>query len=224
MIFLSVIDPSKKEFDDAVSNVLKRPEYKSLNNVFTKQIENIKEYIWNLIMKLLKKVFSNIEMPSSMSGDFSTVFMIIGILAIFAVVTFISIKIYKSYERKTRIKEILGEKIDDKTTPNSLKDKALTFEKAGDFRQAIRYDFIALLLLMHEKNIVYLDETKTNEEIYKYLKNNSFTRIENLNSMINIFNSCWYGHKLCNEEIHGIWKSDLKFIWDEVIGYEEESK
>lgn len=224
MILLSAIDPSKQEFDDAVNEVLKRPEYKQLTNVIANQIEHIKTFLKEMFIKFLQKIFSNIEIPTSTSGNFSMVFMFIGILAVFALVIFITIKIYKSFERKTKIKEILGEKIDDKTTPNSLREKADNFQKAEDFRQAIRFDFIALLLLMHEKNVIYLDETKTNEEIYKYLKKNNFSCLDNLTVMIDIFNSSWYGHKVCDKEVYEEWKKELDQIWSEVINYEDKNK
>jgi hypothetical protein len=136
----------------------------------------------------------------------------------------IIIKVNKTFDKKARVKEILGERIDGKVTPSSLRNKGLGFTKSGDFRQAIRYDFIAVLLLMHEKNLLYLDETKTGEEIYYYLTRNKFELVVIFKKLVNIFNSSWYGHKPSNQKLYDEWNSIIELIWNGVISYEEKSQ
>ncbi|MBC8060678.1 MAG: hypothetical protein H7Y18_08425 [Clostridiaceae bacterium] len=217
MIVLSLINPSRPEFEDAVHKILKHPEYKGLKLGVQDYIQMIKEYIATGLMNILKKIFSNIATAGSISETLSTIFIIIGLLAIITIVILIVVKFSKTFESKSRIKEILGEKIDDRTTPNSLRLKAEGFAKVEDYRQAIRFDFIALLLLMHEKNLLYLDETKTNEEIYNYLKKNNFSQLVLFKCLINDFNASWYGHKVWNSELYLIWKNNIGLIWNEVI-------
>lgn len=211
---------SKNEFDDTVHRILKRTEYTHLKNPISDFINKVKEGLKEILLKWFKKNLSNMQNAAAISDKLSTVFMIIGILAIAAIIVIIIVKVNKTFERKKRVKEILGEKIDDRTTPSSLKQKAASFKEAGDLRQAIRYDFIALLLLMHEKNIVYLDETKTNEEIFKYLRKNSFTRTDIFKRISDMFNSTWYGYKLASQDSYKEWSSSLEVLWSEVINHE----
>jgi hypothetical protein len=215
--------PSNKEFDSTVNKILQGSEYKHLKNSLLDFVQKIKELIIQWIQKVISKTISNIPDQDAISDNLANIFMIIGLLLIFIIVVLIIVKVSKTFERKTRIKEILGEKINDKTTPSSLRHTAVSFEAEGDFRQAIRYEFIAILLLMHEKNVLYLDETKTNEEIYKYLKKNKFPRLSVFKSLINDFNSSWYGHRLCDNENYEKVTQSINLLWNEVLDYEEKS-
>jgi hypothetical protein len=212
--------PTKNQFDDTVNGILKRTEYAHFKNPIKDFINKAKESLKEALASWFKKNFSNMDNTAAVSDKLSTIFMIIGILVIVAIIIVIIVKVNKTFERKRRVKEILGEKIDDRTTPSSLKRKALSFRETGDLRQAIRYDFIALLLLMHEKNLVYLDETKTNEEIFKYLRKNSFDRVDVFKRISDIFNSAWYGHRIDDEDSYKSWSNSIALLWDEVIKYE----
>lgn len=221
MKVLSIIISSSQEFDSTINKILKGYKYKHLKNPLLDFILQIKDNISRWIMKALKKAFSNIPSPESVSDNLANIFIIIGFLLIFTIVVLIIVKASKTFERKKRIKEILGEKIDNRTTPSSLRILAASFSAKEDFRQAIRYDFIAILLLMHEKNIVYLDETKTNEEIYIYLKKNKFPNLSVFEYLVNDFNSSWYGHIRCSKETYDKTFQNINLLFNEVLVYEE---
>ncbi|AOZ76009.1 hypothetical protein AC231_06165 [Clostridium pasteurianum] len=216
--------PSETQFNDTVQEILKGAEYKHLNNAFSDMIEGIKETLIKLILKVLENTFSNMSNVSSISENLSTVFIIIGILILLGLIIFISIKISKSFEKRQRIREILGEKIDNNTTPNSLRHKADNFRKQKDFRKAIRYEFIALLLLMHTKGVLYLDEAKTNREIYEYLEKNKISTLKAFKYLSETFNECWYGHKLKEDRVYDQWQSNMSSVWNEVINLENKNK
>ena len=218
-----LISLSKPDFEDSIHKILRQPEYKGLKLGIQDYIQMLKDYVANGLMNILKKIFSNMGNMTAISGTLSTVFIIIGLLVIATIIILIVIKFSKTFEKKTRIKEILGEKIDDRTTPSSLRLKAETFASVEDYRQAIRFNFIALLLLMHEKTILYLDETKTNEEIYNHLKNNSFSKLIIFKCLINDFNANWYGHKVWNNGLYKVYKDNIGLIWNEVIYHENKN-
>lgn len=215
--------PSKKEFDFIINKILSKSEYIHLKNSLRDFIDNFKKSIINWLERMIEKKIHNYK-PIEMPDKVSTFFIIVGIVVIFVLLLFIVIKIIKAFDKNNRISEILGEKIDDKTTPHTLRTKASNYESKEDYRNAIRYGFIALLLLMHEKNIVYLDETKTNEEIYTYLKKNNFNMLSQFYSMINIFNSAWYGHNYCNKDTYIEWQQFLEVLWKEVMSFEQKNK
>lgn len=211
-------------FDNTVDKILKQPEYKSLTSGLTEFIDKVKEYIAEKLAELFRKAFSNMSPSASLTDKFAIIIMIIVILVIAAIVIFIIVKVNKKINKKARIKEILGEKIDEKDTPETLKEKALEFRKQGDYRQAIRFDFISLLFLMHTKNIIYLDQTKTNDEIYNYLRINKFNNLDRFYTLIKVFNFVWYGHNSGSKEMLGNWENNIDAIWNGVINYEEKGK
>lgn len=224
MLLSIIINPSKPKFDKIIYDILQQPQYNYLKSNLQNFIEMVKEAITQWISKIINNAFSNAESAYLISSKLSTVFMVIGLLAIFAIIVIVIIKASKIFKKDIRVKEILGERIDDETTPNSLRRKACSFEVEGNFREAIRYDFIALLLLMHEKNLIYLDETKTNGEINNYLKKNNFSLISIFQYLIGIFNSSWYGHKLCGRDVYQNWSNSINELWSGVIIYESKKK
>lgn len=217
----SILIPSNKEFENTINKILESPKYKHLNNDMIDYIQNIRQGISQWIQKIIGKTISNISSLNSVSDRIANIFIIIGFLLMLAIVILIIIKVSKTFERKARIREILGESINDKTTPSSLRRVAAAFGVKEDFRQAIRYEFIAVLLLMHEKSIIYLDETKTNEEIYKYLKKNKFNNLSSFESLSGDFNSSWYGHRGCDKNSYDKVADTVNLLWNEVLAYEE---
>ncbi|MBU3074522.1 hypothetical protein [Clostridium estertheticum] len=221
MNVLSIIIPSNQEFDNTINKILQGSDYKHLRNGVGDFIQNSKDIISQWIQKIFRKTISSINLKNSVSDNLATVFIIIALILIALIVILIIVKLSKSFERKERIKEILGEKIHDKTTPSSLRSLAISFEVKDDYRQAIRYYFISILLLMHEKSIIYLDETKTNEEIYKCLLQNKFSDSSVLEYVIIDFNSSWYGHKIFNKETYDKTLQNINLLWKGVLSYEE---
>jgi hypothetical protein len=77
---------------------------------------------------------------------------------------------------------------------------------------------------MHNRNLLYLDETKTNEEIYSNLKKLNFKGLKVMKLTMDLFNSSWYGHKAFNRESYTGWTEELSLLWNEVVEYETENK
>lgn len=224
MNLISLIITSKPEFQRSVDKILNSVEYSHLKNDTRSFIERIREAIARKILEFFQKNLSGIKLSSNASETLPNIFMIIGVLVLIVLIVLIVLKTNKALSKKRRIKEILGEKIDEATTPVTLRQKAAQFKEKGDLRQAIRFDFISMLLLLHESSILYLDETKTNEEIYKYLKREKFFMLEDIKYLMNIFNSTWYGNKVCTEDMYKEWNYKIDLLWNEVIKLEEKAK
>lgn len=216
--------PTKSVFDDTVNQILEQPSYKHLSNDWLDISDRLKEYIYDWLVRLISKFNMGSHFTSIVSKNISVVFKVIFLLIILAIIISIVIRMNKSFNKKRKVKEILGEKIEESTTPSSLRYKAKEYEKQGELRAAIRFDFIALLLLMHDNSILYLDETKTNEEILQFLKNNHFKMINLISLLVKNFNYFWYGHKVCEKDIYEKWKTNLEQVWNEVQKNEKKKK
>lgn len=216
--------PTKGEFDNVIKGILNSLEYKHLNNVLREFIDNIKDFLFQWFIKILQKIDIKLANPTEISKKLSVWFMIIGILIIAAIIIIIIVKFNKVLGRNPKVKEILGERITKETTPENLREKAVFFKNEGDLRQSVRYDFIALLLLMHEKNLVYLESNKTNYEIYESIRKSGFTMLDELKSQIEIFNAAWYGNKNLTLEEYEKWLVSLNNLWNGVKNYEEKDK
>ncbi len=217
---LHIIETSQRKFNEAVNEVLENPKYSFLKSETNSYIEFIREKIRNTIKRFLEEKLSDTSINKGAS-----LIVIIVLLIVFAVIiAWIITRIIRGFERKKPIKNILGEYIDENTTPLSLKEKAVKAVQMGNFREAIRYDYIALLFLLHEKGFIYLEETKTNEEIYNYLRMRNFYLLNDMRICINLFNAIWYGHKRGNQEMYERWTRSFLKLWNEVMNYEEKKR
>ena len=203
-------------FEDKVTDILSRKEYIHLSGFW----EKIKERI----IDFLKKMFEN----NSLDFDDAIVNILdnkiwfyIGLMILVLIAVVILIKILNRFQRNPLVKEILGEKIHKTTTPDSLRQKANAYRTQGDLTQAVRLDFIALLLLMHEKRLLYLEESKTNKEIEKAIEQKKLSSTDQFHYLSETFNAAWYGKKTCDDKIYTSWLENMDFIWKEVICYEE---
>jgi hypothetical protein len=224
MILLSENFPDEQQFESTVNRILQRPGYRYLQNVFSDIIEKIKDTIARWIESLLNSTFSTLQNASEISGNLSVIFITAALLIMAGIIITIIVKTSRAFEKRKKVKEILGEKLEEGTTPESLKARASSFESKGDYRQAVRYGFIALLLFMHNRNLLYLDDTKTNEEIYSNLKKLNFKGLKVMKLAMDLFNSSWYGHKTFNSESYIGWTEELNLLWNEVVEYETENK
>lgn len=215
-----MITPSKTDFNNAIDRILEGIEYRHLSNGFRDLIDRIKGSLGQWLSRGLNRIIGN-EVPSQgISDGLSTLLLTLGILAILALIIVIIVKISGVFEKNNKIKEILGEKITKDTTPMGLRLKASKYMAEGDYRQAIRFDFIAILLLMHEKAIIYLEDSQTNLELYNTMKRNGFSGFSLFHKISDYFNYIWYGHKSFNEEDLTQWRREFEAMWNEVMKYE----
>jgi len=215
---------TRTEFDSAAERVLSRPEYAHLKSGIQDMIEKVKETIGEWLRRLLEGAFSSLSHASTVPKSLATVFLIIGLLIFLAIVVFITVKASRTFSRKAAVKEILGERIEAGTTSAGLREKAAGHMKNGEIRMAIRYEYIALLLLLHENNLIYLDETKTNDEIAGYLEKDEIIPMSVFRNLVRTFNASWYGHKSMQSTNCEKWNSDMNLIWGRVIEIDEKSR
>lgn len=217
---------SREQFDQVIDDILQEPKYQELvnENSFRQQVrkglkyaaDQVEEWIKS-IMQIRRDTPRTEELPEAIPKVFLAVAAIIAVIII-AIIIFNIVKIFR---RRSEIKEILGVEILEQATPDSLKDTAIKFEQQEDYPSAVRYYYIALLLLMHESKMIFLEETKTNHEIYSYLKREKYPFAMSFKEVINVFNAIWYGKKSFNSEAYSNYKNRIHQLWSEVTDYEK---
>lgn len=224
MRLLSLIITSPTEFENTIQKIINRPEYAHLREDSAGLIEKFRRTLMRKIFDFMQNHFSDVNFSPEAPALISDIFMIIGIIILVVLVVFAVIKTNKVLKNRGKVQEILGERIDEEATPQSLKNKALALKEKGAYREAIRMDFISLLFLLHEHGLLYLDETKTNEEIYKYLMKENFFKLKEIKELMNIFNFIWYGNKPCSQDIYISWNLKTELLWNEVMNIEKKAK
>ncbi len=211
---------TQEEFAKTVNKVALAPEYRIMRwkKLIYGQLADWKDQLVNW---LLQQAQNN---DWSFNPDFldllANLVIIVGVIVIAIVIIYSILYLVKSFKQDNRVEEILGEEITEETTPDSLRAKAKQLQQAGQLRRSIRYDFIALLYLMHQQSFLYLDQAKTNQEIYLHLKETKFFGLDSFKELVTIFNATWYGHQDCDQQSYQRWTFNLNSLWKEVANDE----
>ena len=218
---LTQITPTNQEFNKTVSDILNQDKYSGLKTGFGSMLKAVKNFFMKLLMQIFSKFMMGTDSSGAASHEKSGIWLAaLAGLVIVVILIFVIIKVIKLVERKPKLKEILGEVINEDTTPDSLMKKGHYYNEKGDLRQAVRYSFIAVLLLMHEKNMLYLDDTKTNSEMVAVLRKQGFYSIEEFKVLCNLFNDMWYGYENVNVESKLRWDEAMDKVWQKATEWE----
>ncbi|WP_432666376.1 DUF4129 domain-containing protein [Wukongibacter baidiensis] len=215
-----LMTPRKEKFDETIEEILQKLEYRHLRD-YADLMERLKEKIVSWIETLLRSIHFDERGIVRSAPSISNGVIIIGCILIALIVVLIVLSIKRMVKKEKKVIKILGEIIDEKTTKESLKDRAKRLKDLGEYREALRYGFIALLLQMKNANLLYLDETQTNSELTRALRKSNFKGIELFESVTGLFNKVWYGHKEIDEETYESWENMLLVLENGVYAIED---
>jgi len=216
---LNVVLTTFGDFEKVIKDIVNSPQYSHLGADREGPLDSFYERLTKWMGELIYNAFGGSGYAEEDGRLISTLAMIFIIAAVIALIIFI---LFKTKRKNTRRpKDILGEKIHGDTTPISLRRRAEEALGAGDYREAVRLQYIALLLLLHEAKFLYLEDSMTNYEIYIKLKNNSFHSLDTMAYIMEIFNSVWYGNKSFTSMDYQVFKEKNQALWNEVNKSEE---
>ncbi|HNB72208.1 MAG TPA: DUF4129 domain-containing protein [Acidobacteriota bacterium] len=102
-------------------------------------------------------------------------------------------------EKKGGKRVILGEEIDESTTAEELLTAGMDLARTGEYRQAIRKVYVALLYDMDERQVIHIEPGLTNREYLNRVR--SQVRIYSpMHEMTNRFDEFWYGQFVATKE------------------------
>lgn len=218
---LNAMALNKEEFDKAVSQVLNKAEYRRLNRDYIDITDRIRNMIKEWIEVWLEKFFNVGDKLGTSAFGISNGIVIVGAIVLVILVIALFLSMRKIVGKNKKVKTIYGEEINSTTTAEGLRDKAREYKNHGNYREAIRISFISLLLKMSEKNLLYLDETKTNGEMVSMLENNGFAYSGLFKNLTYLFNEVWFGHKKIYEDEYSIWEMKMEELWNGVLCIEK---
>lgn len=212
--------PTKEKFDETIEEIINRLEYRHLSKKYIDVMERIKEKIVSWLEAWLDSIDISNRQITNAAPSISNGIIIIGSVLIILIVIILILYMRKIVKKDKKVRRILGEIIDERTTTEGLYEKARSYKDLKEYREALRYSFIALLFQMNENNLLYLDETQTNSEIISTLKKNNFRETALFEDAANLFNKVWYGHKKINEDIYESWEKMMAVLNDGVSNIE----
>ncbi|MCB9451045.1 MAG: DUF4129 domain-containing protein [Anaerolineaceae bacterium] len=138
--------------------------------------------------------FSESEAPQTVTvSSFAEV-----VLAAAGVLVIIVVFIYFARNLQVQPVSIETAETNDPTTADDAQDLATGHAQSQDYRSAIRYLYLASLLILDERGIIHYDASLTNREHLRYLKD-KHQLYQLAQQVINAFEEVWYGYKPVDE-------------------------
>lgn len=141
----------------------------------------------------------NVEAPNFgfLSGLSRMVLIVLGIGVVIAVLLFIASGL-RTKPIATEI-DLIGN--DDPETAHDAQQMATSSAADMDYRNAIRYLYLASLLLLDEHGLIHYDQALTNREHLRQVANDP-TLVAVLRPVINVFEDVWYGFAPVDEALY----------------------
>ena len=189
-------------FDEAINQALTNPKY----NILTGRSPDVRGFANNLlsrfidsyVMPLLRGLINNL--PELTQG--APVILYAASVLIILIIIITAVFIIKDKIKRKKVNIYIPDIYDgvnkNKTSENLLND-SLRLAQNGNFREAVRYDFIALLWVLNLNGVIYLKESKTNGQLKREVKKNVPVLYNNFNITVNIFNKAWFGNNITED-------------------------
>lgn len=212
---------SSQEIRDKLSGILS-------SNEFTKPAEktSLLKHLADWLREQVQKYLKNLKLPDtganklfnldgmSPAGRFALNAAGIAILTLFIVglLYFIFRNLRFSKSLKQKEDALLLTTLKD---PEKVEQKAMECCNRGDFRQGIRFLYIAFLLRLNELNIIKIDKSKTNKQYLNEMLNSGLKAYEPAAGFTHAFNEYWYGNVQMDREKFDFWYRNYTFLMKE---------
>jgi hypothetical protein len=147
----------------------------------------------------------NVDVPSPLTPEISQVIlMTLGVAAVFIVLMY--------FARGLRLQPIAVDSVEigeDPTTSTQAQELVKASEEAHDYRAAIRYLYLASLLLLDERGVLRYDPTLTNRELLRQVSNKS-SLYDLLRVVVQTFDRVWYGFAPVDEHLYQDFRQNVE--------------
>lgn len=209
-------------FEKAVEEALKASKYDYL----TGRKERLLDKIINIIFKILEKIFKGLNFkyhPSQSSVNPDTlqnIFLVIFVLMIILVIGTVYYFYIKRTKRMKVTSEIFDEFRQNKFTYEDLLKLSREAEEQDNYRMAVRFHYLTLILTMTDKNIVTVTDSMTGGQFLREVNKNAPRFAKGVNDTINMFYFLWFGNKTVESTFYNNYKSSYHKLIEEVLNYE----
>ncbi len=159
------------------------------------------EKLMNKISRLMESIFGQtiFTKSGSIAGILIRFFaiLLIGFLLYFIVKFLIANGGISFFGKKNRKLDIRDEELHENIHEINFPESILKFEKSGDFRSAVRYQFLYTLKKLSDKKLITWNPEKTNKD---YLAELKAPHLKNhFYDLSYIFDYVWYGEFMIDE-------------------------
>lgn len=187
-----------------LEGILSRAEYKP-EQIQESYLQKTISRLWSELLRLLLRLDESTPQTPTRTGtaslDAVRVLIAVGLLAALVIGAIVLVRrlvrrwrLKGKGKKKPKVREVLGEVIDEDATTEDLLARAAELARSGDYRSAIRRAFVALLFELERRGTVRLDRAKTNRDYLNEVRSDRML-VEPMTGLTSIFERVWYGEQ-----------------------------
>jgi hypothetical protein len=188
-------DPASAGKRASIADILSRPEFQTTKKEKT-PFEKMKEWLAEKLVQWLSRVAPGADVKSA---KYAAILRIVLYVALGVGLVWLGWILYRRFLKREPAADtdkgrrvILGEVLDEKTTVEELMAEAAKYAQAGDYRQAIRKVYIALLYDMDKREVIRIEPSLTNREYLRAVRA-QVKLYPPMRDMTDRFDLVWYG-------------------------------
>lgn len=197
---------NEQEIRNILDRILKRREFHKSGekNPILELISNIWEAIQDWIRQLFKynkpnreiQISPNFLINSSVQAVLKILLILIASLLLFLLIRYVIKRVYLP----RKIKELQVPNAHDYLTrPGEAMEKYYQYMASGDYSEALRFLFIAVLLELDRRKIIKIEKWKTNRMYIREIGLKDKELIMPMKKFSTLFNACCYGNRTVDE-------------------------
>ncbi len=196
---------------DNLDKILNRREFSQAapNNTVTDAINRLLESIWEWIKQLFQRYrpqrdiqFDAKAFGDELTGTIKFILILAGAVLLFFIIRYIVIRAYLPMKRK---KSKFPEPHDYLEKPDEVLEKIRLFIEQREYKEALCFIFVAILLELNKKKIIRVEKWKTNRAYIREIGRNAHELLVSMREVTVIFNGCCYGARDVDETVVSTW-------------------
>ena len=178
----------------------------------SKPRESFFEKLQRKIAQLIRAIFGDTSMETS--SQITTVvirlfaIVLVGFLLYFIIKFLINNNGLSFFGKKNKKVEITDEELHENIHEINFPQSIAKFENDGDYRSAVRYQFLYILKKLSDKKLILWNPEKTNKDYVSELKANHLKN--DFYNLSYIFDYVWYGEFSIDENSYNKFKSQFQ--------------
>jgi len=187
---LAVTTYTNEEARQKLGEILQRPEFAG-NKAFAESLQSIADWLSSLWNNLIGK---NVNIDNL--GFWESLFAVLAAALILFIFFYASLRLYRYFVPEYAETPTVGYASTSADT-EQLRTQASICAENGEYREAIRYLYLSLLLFLDKKMLIRYRLSKTNREYLQEFQKNE-KEIESFYRLVSFFEGKWYGMEPCS--------------------------
>jgi hypothetical protein len=198
----------KPDAFDKLAQVLARPEFQSLPQ---RQPTWLEEW-WEKAIRWLDEFLTRLMFSrGAESLGLDWIVLIIGALVLAGVAFFFWRNVRAHLVREAALAQDAAE-LNGLSASAAVK-QAQSLAAGADYRQAVRYLYLAALLTLDERGVLRYDKTLTNRQVLRHARQSGDADLaQTMSPVVDTFDSVWYGFAEVSDESYQAYNEQIKQV------------